>query len=570
MRKVERSSGRNSTVPAGSKPHRLTLATTPPSGPPVTLLGSVPTASAAESFALNGNYAYVCDNNEVTVVNVANPASLSVAGTALSSLFQNAGLTYCAVQHGTLTVFSVQQNSQIGNNPGFSAFSLTNPLQPQLVAATPIVKHFFGQPVYIGNDAFVPTNETTYFDGGLDGQYGDLLAVDLTDFSAPNLVATLEQPQLTVSTSGETSGPNSVFSATQADTSLLYIGATTSTGNANNGAGILQTVDVANPTQMKIVSQLTIPNTVHFFAPLVQGAVAVGIGDTGGYLGQFGVAPQDKGNIVVAVFDVTDHRFPVLLSATVTNYSVGLGGGATLIGNNLFAFAGVVDVNGNPVLLVVDATNPKAPIFQSSYIAQPFTSMQAVGTTLFATLGSGGFAAYSIPGGPSSPALCPASIDAMLVIDQGANITPQGFLNAKAAMNTFIDSLHLSPDQIGVVEFASSALLLEKLSGSATQTVSITNSIATGAGSSYIGGGIIAAQAELTSTRHVPSATQVMIVLSDGADKAAPNNSATLTAANAAKAAGIRVISLQVGSGSGSLMQSIASSASDYYSVPSP
>ena len=91
-----------------------------------------------------------------------------------------------------------------------------------------------------------------------------------------------------------------------------------------------------------------------------------------------------------------------------------------------------------------------------------------------------------------------------------------------------------------------------------------------GPASSYIGSGIIAAQAELTSPRHIPSANQIMIVLSDGADKGAPNNSATIAAANAAKAAGIRIISVQVGSGSGALMQSIASSSSDYYVVPTP
>jgi hypothetical protein len=58
-----------------------------------------------------------------------------------------------------------------------------------------------------------------------------------------------------------------------------------------------------------------------------------------------------------------------------------------------------------------------------------------------------------------------------------------------------------------------------------------------------------------------------MIVLSDGADKGAPINTATLAAANAAKAAGIRIIAIQYGPPGSTLMQSIASSNTDYYLV---
>ncbi len=569
--------GRTATParPQNVKPHPL-QATTPPSGPPVNPLGSAATASPAESFALNGNYAYVCDNNEITVINIANPSNLSVVGTATSSLFQNSGNTYCAVQRGTLAVFSVQQNTGIGNTPGFSAFSLTNPLQPQPVSSpTPINKSFFEQPVYIGNDAFMPINAVSADRDGWQNQFGDLIAVDLTHFSNPVLISTLEQPQITQSTTtSATSGQTSVFGAVQADTALVYIGGSSAIGASNNGVGTLQTVDVSNPALMKVVSQLSIPGTIHFHAPLIQGSVAVGIGNTGGWVGS--ITGGEQGNIVVAVFDVTDHRSPVLLSSTVTNYSVApgylVGGGsqATRIGNNLFAFTGIVDVDGNPVLLVVDATNPQAPLFEGSYISQQFTSMQAAGTTLYATLGAGGFATYSIPGGASPLTVCPLSIDAMLVVDQGANITPQGFLNAKAALNLFIDSLHLTPDQIGVVAFGTSATVFEKLGTNGAQANLIVDGIVTGPASTYIGSGIAAAQAELTSARHIPSANQIMIVLSDGADKGALNNSVTISAANAAKAAEITIISMQVGSGSSTLMQSIASPGSNYYGVPTP
>jgi hypothetical protein len=38
----------------------------------ITLLGAVDTPSAASSVAINGNRAYVCDTNEVAVVDISN------------------------------------------------------------------------------------------------------------------------------------------------------------------------------------------------------------------------------------------------------------------------------------------------------------------------------------------------------------------------------------------------------------------------------------------------------------------------------------------------------------------
>ncbi len=258
------------------------------------------TASAAQSFALNGNLAYTCDNNEISVIDISNPASPRIVATAAASIIQNSGDIHCAIQRNTLAVFSDQVSSTIGNSPGFVAFSLTNPSQPTLIAGTPINKRFFQEPVYSGNIAFVPTAALTFFLGFLwDNQFGDLLAVDLTNFSNPTLLGTLEQPQI----HGVFGGPTVVLGAVQASNSLLYIGGSTSTGDTNSGVGRLQTVDVSNPAAMKLVGQLLVPGTIHFSAPLVQGTIAVGIGNTGGYVGSLTANPSTKGNIVVGTFD---------------------------------------------------------------------------------------------------------------------------------------------------------------------------------------------------------------------------------------------------------------------------
>ena len=432
-----------------------------------------------------------------------------------------------------------------------------------MIAATPLDKRFFGSPVYIGNLAFVPTQATTFIVGFWDGQPGDLLAVDLSNFSNPVLISTLEGPQI----DPVYGGPYPVEGAVQADTSLLYVAGGTSTGSENNGVGRLQVVDLSNPAAMNVVGQLAIPGSILFGTPLIQGNIAVGIGNNGGFVGNFNAILFQQGNIVVTTFDVSDRRAPVILSNITTNYSVGLGGGAAQIGPSLFAFTGVQDSDGNTVLLVVDATNPAAPVITSYPTPQPFSSLQAVGTFLYATLGSGGFATYAIPGvGNGSPSVCPVSIDAMLVIDRGANIPAAASLQAKAALDTFISSLQLSPDQVGVVSFTNVATLNQQLTTQASQAMTVLNNIVPG-GSSYIGSGILAAQAELTGPRHNPSATAVMIVLSDGADADAPNPTATAAAATAAKAAGIEIISMQYGTTASPSMQSIASSPSSFYLV---
>ena len=536
----------------------------PHDSPSVSLLGSVVTASPAESFALSGNLAYVCDNNEVSVVDVTVPQNPQIVATALSGLFQASSFTYCALLHGTLAVFSDQFSTLAGDTPGFSAFSLSNALQPQLIAASPINKRFFGTPVYIGNVAFVPTGAETTYLGGWDGEFGDLLAVDLTNFASPVLLGTAERPEVDAVYGGATP----VLGATQAGSSLVYLGGSTSTGGANNGVGRLQIVDVTNPTAMQIAGQLLVPGTILFNTPLIQGTVAVGIGNTGGFVGSLTANPFTQGNIVVATFDVTDRRSPAILSITTTSYSVGFGGGAAQIGPSLFAFAGVQDSGGNQVLLVVDVTNPTAPLLTTYPITQPFSSMQAVGTTLYATLGSGGFGIYSIPGISTGRAyVCPVSIDAMLVVDRGANIPAQGFTDTKASLALFLDSLQISTDQVGVVTFENTAVLDQTLTTNEAQAKAVLEGILSASPSSYIGAGIATAQRELLGPRHNPSATPVMIVLSDGADLGAPNSGATLAAATAAKAAGIEIISVQYGSTAGTLMQSIASSNTNYYLV---
>jgi hypothetical protein len=526
----------------------------------VALLGSVITASPAESFALNGNLAYVCDDNEISVIDVGDPANPRILATSTAGNFINASaLTYCNIERGQLVVLSDQASSNIGNSPGFVTFSLANPLQPSLVKATALNKRFFNQVAFVGSYAFISTNALSAFAGGWDGQYGDLISVDVSNFNTPALAGTLEQPQL----DSRFGGATMVAGVTSVAPDLLYVGGSTSTGNQNNGVGRLQVVDVSNPTSMQVVGQLLLPGMKQFYGILAQGNRAVGIGNTGGYTGAIPVALT--GNIVVATFDITDPRQPKVLSMVTTPYLAGAGGGSAVIGTNLFAFAGAWSSSTNPVVLTVDVTNPSAPDVQAIPSPKALSSMQVVGRTMYATLGLAGFAIYSVPGVSSSSTACPAFVDAMLLFDQGAVIPPQAFSDAKISLKSFISSLQLLADRVGVESFTSTATIGQTLTHNGSSADAAVDAISQSSGSN-IGAAIVAAQAELTGPHQNLQATPTIVIVSDGVDSSAPSG-ATIAAANAAKAAGIRIISIQYGSNANGLMQAIASSVSDYHAV---
>jgi len=116
------------TVLSSSQSQQFTAIFTANAGaPPLTLLGAVQTPSPAESLAVNGNLAYLCDDNEVSVIDVANPSAPVFLNTALASSIANDGAAYCAIQRGALVAFVDETSSELGNNPSFVAFDLTNP-----------------------------------------------------------------------------------------------------------------------------------------------------------------------------------------------------------------------------------------------------------------------------------------------------------------------------------------------------------------------------------------------------------------------------------------------------------
>jgi hypothetical protein len=225
------------------------------------LLGTSSTPSPVSSLALNGNFAYVCGSNEVSVLDVSNPASPLFLGAALASITSNDGVELCSIQRNSLLAFVDAVNSQIGNSPAFAAFDLQNPSQPQLIKGAAVNKRFFADlPVYAGSIAYVNT----------------------TDPSNPLLIASLESPSAPAS-----DGPNPMHGVALANSQTLYAAGTTSTGASNNGTGKLVVADISNLNVITTVTTVPVPLTKDLFQPVIQGNLAVAIGDDGGYAGQF-------------------------------------------------------------------------------------------------------------------------------------------------------------------------------------------------------------------------------------------------------------------------------------------
>ena len=365
---------------------------------PLVLLGTSATPSPAASVAISGNLAYVCDNNEVSVIDVTNPANPIFLGAALATDMLNDGIAQCTVQNRStgpvLLAFVDESNTGLGNNPAFLAFSLQNPAAPQLLAETGISRQYFEKPVYSsdGNTAFVPTQWVGTVSNNWSGQGGNVTAVNVADLSAPVVLGDMEP-----------AGANAMFGAALANPTTLLVGGSTSTGPANNGVGELVVTDVTNPAVMSLVTTLPAPNTVQIFAPVLQGNLAVALGSTAGYTASGGIEGTPitvtwLGNLVLTTFNIASPRSPSIVASIVLPYTNYSAGPAIQIGVNLSLFAGAVDSSGNNLLLLVDTTNPLIPVVTPYTVPAGITNMTVAGNLLHVTAGAAGYAVYRIPG----------------------------------------------------------------------------------------------------------------------------------------------------------------------------
>ncbi|MCP4428026.1 MAG: VWA domain-containing protein, partial [Chloroflexi bacterium] len=168
----------------------------------------------------------------------------------------------------------------------------------------------------------------------------------------------------------------------------------------------------------------------------------------------------------------------------------------------------------------------------------------------------------------------PIPADIILAIDTSSSMSKPATTGgtkldaAKEAAAAFIDLLDFPHDQAGIVSFANSAILEHALSVNAG---SLHNAIQTlvAAGITRMDKAVFQSRQELTGPRHNDSSSQIMILLTDGQ----PNGTtpeAVRAEANMAKAAGIVIYTIGLGSDiDTTLMRDIATSPDHYYEAPS-
>jgi large repetitive protein len=406
------------TVPSGSNTTTVqnTLTVTSPSNFPtsLTLVGSAATNSTAETVALlqvsqTQTLAYVCDENEVTVMDVSNPASPTVLTTALSTYISNAANIHCSIQQrsGTnyLVIFADTDSTVEGNNPGFLVFDLSTPTNPTLVNAIPFPKRFVGDPViYLGDTGFLYTDVFFSCCGvtgdTITGAGGDIVSVDLTNIATMGLMSLPILGTLSGQNSSTYGGPSPMMGAALYNSQLLYSASTTDIGNNFNGSGALDVINISNPSDLSLITQTLVSSNgiQQLIAPLIQGNLLVSRADTTGTAHEINVETDNQEYITV--FDISDPQNPQLISTTPTNNFCCNGYGSAVLGPNLFLFGGVQNADGMagmPVLELVNTSNPASPVITNISVPVAPNSFIVQGNYLYAPSPSG-LAIYSVPG----------------------------------------------------------------------------------------------------------------------------------------------------------------------------
>lgn len=158
-------------------------------------------------------------------------------------------------------------------------------------------------------------------------------------------------------------------------------------------------------------------------------------------------------------------------------------------------------------------------------------------------------------------------VDVILVLDHSGSMEGTPLEQAKQAAIAFVNEMDFASDRVGIVQFSSGASVVQSLSADKTAITQAIENIGIGGGTAIHEGLEVAFNEVNGQLRE--EATPVIVLLSDGES----DRNAAEHAANAAKAANIKIITVALGTGlDEQLMRDIASTDSDgnllYYNSP--
>jgi hypothetical protein len=356
-----------------------------------TLLGSAQTDSEATSVVVNGDLAYVADTQDISVVNISDPTNPQVVTTFGSTDLNQGGPNLVQLDGDNLVVASENVNNSSSFN--LLVYSLSNPSSPQLLSNTAIPYAFPSDLVVQGNTAFIPTEGAVNDgNGNITNQFGDFLAVNLSNPAAPQVAGVLFN-----NLGGSKGGDSNEWDAASINSQITYVAGSTSTGaNTQVGDGRVLVVNTAESASISVTGQLDIPGTVQALAIAVNGNEALVVGSTGGSQSPYTEAGL-TGNVTLTMLNISNPLDPTIIGSTVVtqdtlpNASENAAGKvqAIYLGNGLFAVSDTLGSDGAPILLVVNASNPSSLVTGTVAASADINGMAVSGGQLLATSADG-------------------------------------------------------------------------------------------------------------------------------------------------------------------------------------
>ncbi len=373
----------------------------------------------------NGHLVYASGSSGISVYDVTNPATpqlLRTVGTSASILKIHGDKLYALRRGG-------------GADPiDLSIYSLADPQNPQFLGVTPEI-HYSNALHMVVTDThvFVTIWSISYLLGSNDIKYqtGDVLSIDVSVPAAPHLDGVLRNTYgtnndgigqfLNVDNSG---GDGNLWEIAQVDpNTLLVAGSTSILNNTHTGSGVIDVVDISDPTHMSIVRSLVIPGTVQAVGLSVAGNRAFVTGSTDGW-NDFTPALDFAGNTVLASLDISNPRNPVLLGTeTLNRASAGPSFQFTVpLGNGLFGFSSYGATPDHPALFLVDANDPMNLVTSNTTVPAAVSTLDGLGNFVY-TVSSSGLIIYQI----NASAAIPATARVDIPKNNGVTIVPGSF-----------------------------------------------------------------------------------------------------------------------------------------------
>jgi uncharacterized protein YegL len=158
-------------------------------------------------------------------------------------------------------------------------------------------------------------------------------------------------------------------------------------------------------------------------------------------------------------------------------------------------------------------------------------------------------------------------VDVALVIDQSGSMSGRPIREARNAASDFVDLMNLREDHdaVAVISFSGAASVPQSFTYNRGDAVSAIQGIMDGGGTD-IAAGVTAATQEISAQDVTTQTRQVIILLSDGQS----DPSAAIAAADAAKAQGIWLFTIALGSADTTTLSQMASSLDAYYETANP